>query len=160
MILRQTGGPPATLTSQRAGGWKPRPRPYVITLPPGRSHLGCMTMADWSANPPRRRGWVTLRIVDRDRQWVDDRPLGESCSTGSLDYSPAATGAARPTLAALAEKALQAAPGDLVERAGYRRQRPIEYRLVHGGVVRGLATYRSDGHGGWLLDSVTRCSGD
>jgi hypothetical protein len=158
VMLSQNGGPPATLNSERAGGWKPGPRPFVITLPPGQSHLGCMSMADWNADPPRHHGWVRLRIVDQDRQWVDDRPAGASCSTGSLDYTATATGAAPAMLAALAGKALQASPGDLVERAGYRRQRPIEYRLVRDGVVRGLATYDSDGYGGWLLDSVVRCS--
>jgi hypothetical protein len=158
VILSQTGGLPATLQSEQAGGWKPGPRAFVITLPPGRSHLGCMTMADRNADPPRHRGWVTLRIVDQNGLWVDDRPVGGRCSEGSLDYTATATGAARAELAALAGKALRAAPGDVVERAGYQRQRPIEYRLVHDGMVRGLATYDSDGHGGWLLGSVERCS--
>lgn len=158
VILSQTGGPPATLQSEGAGGWKPGRRAFVITLPPGPSRLGCMTMADWNADPPRHRGWVTLRIVDQNGLWVDDRPVGGRCSEGSLDYTATATGAERAQLAALAGKALHAAPGDVVERAGYRRQRPIEYRLVHDGIVRGLATYDSDGHGGWLLGSVERCS--
>ena len=44
-----------------------------------------------------------------------------------------------------------------MELAGYPRQRPIEYRLVHDGTVTGVARYFDDGHGGWLLDSVTDC---
>ena len=158
VILSQTGGPPATLQSERAGGWKPGRRAFVITLPPGPSRLGCMTMADWNADPPRHRGWVTLRIVDQNGLWVDDRPVGGRCSEGSLDYTATATGAERAQLAALAGKALHAppamswsAPGTAASGrsstgssttasfAGWQRTTPMATR-------------------GWLLGNVERCS--
>src|ERR1700749_4630979 len=44
VISPQPGGPPATLSTDQARGWKPGPKPFVLTLPPGGAHLGCMTM--------------------------------------------------------------------------------------------------------------------
>ena len=158
VILSQQGGAPATLsTDHRAGGWKPGPKPLVLTLPPGSAHLGCMTMADWNANPPRHRGWVTLRVVDQVGRWVDDHTVGAVCRQSSIDYAPSAAGDAESQLGRTARQALGARPGDQVERAGYPRQQPIEYRLVRGGKVVALATYASTGHGRWLLDGVQKC---
>jgi hypothetical protein len=157
VILTQRGGAPATLSTDQAGGWKPGPRPFVVTLPPGRATLGCMTTADWNADPPRHRGWVTLRVVDQDGRWVDDHPIGAACSQSSIDYAPTAAGYSESQLGREARRALSAKPGDAVERAGYPRQQPIEYRLVRDGKVVALATYTSTVHGRWLLDGVRKC---
>ena len=157
VILSQRGGAAATLSTDQAGGWKPGPKPFVVTLPPGRANLGCMTMADWNADPPRHRGWVTLQVVDQDDRWVDDHPVGGSCSQSSIDYAPTAAGHPESQLAREARHALDARPGDDVERAGYPRQQPIEYRLVRDGRVVALARFASDGHGRWLLDGVQKC---
>jgi hypothetical protein len=137
VMLSQTGGRPATLETDQGGGDKPGPKPLVLILPPGRAHLGCMTMADWNVDPPRHRGWVTLRVVDQDKQWVDDRPAGATCSQSSIDYTPTAAGLRLSQLGQDARRALDASPADAVERAGYRRQEPIEYRLVRDGKVVG-----------------------
>ncbi len=157
VILSQQGGAPATLSTDQTGGWKPEPKPFVVTLPPGDAHLGCMTIADWNVDPPRHRGWVTLQVVDQDGRWVDDRPLGGTCSQSSIDYAPTAAGDPESQLARKALQALGARPGDQVERAGYPRQQPIEYRLVRDGTVVALATYASTAHGRWLLDGVQKC---
>jgi hypothetical protein len=157
VMLSQTSGPPATLESDLGGGDKPGPRPLILTLPPGRAHLGCMTMADWNVDPPRHRNWVTLRVVDQDRQWVDDQPAGNTCSQSSIDYAPTATGVPESRLGRDARRALRAKPGDVVERAGYPHQAPIEYRLVRDGRVVELASYASTGHGRWLLEGVEKC---
>ena len=45
-------------------------------------------------------------------------------------------------------------PADAVEWAEYRRQEPIEYRLMRDGKAVALATYASTGHGRWLLEGV------
>src|SRR6478736_6796211 len=145
VLLSQHGGAPATLSTDQAGGWKPGPKPFVLTLPPGSAHLGCMTMADWNADPPRHRAWVTLRVVDADGRWVDDHPVGGTCSQSSIDYAPSAAGDPESKLGRKALQALGARPGDRVERAGYPRQEPIEYRLVRDGKVVALATYASTG---------------
>jgi len=157
VILSQRGGAPATLDTDQAGGWKPGPRPFVVTLPPGGAHLGCMTTADGNADPPRHRGWVSLRVVDQHGQWVDDRPIGEMCSQSSIDYAPTAAGDPESQLGRAARQALGAKPGDEVGRAGYPRQEPIEYRLVRDGRVVALARYASTGHGRWLLEGVQKC---
>jgi hypothetical protein len=158
VIVTQRGGAPATLDSDQGGGWKPRPKPFVLTLPPGREKLGCMSMADWNVDPPRRRGWITLQVVDQDDQWIDDRPVGGTCSQSSIDYAPTAAGVQKSQLGRDARRALEATSGDVVEPAGYPRQRPIEYRLVRDGKVIRLATYAASGHGRWLLDGVQKCS--
>jgi len=157
VILSQKGGAPATLDTDQAGGWKPGPKPFVVTLPPGRANLGCMTMADWNADPPRHRGWVTLRVVDQDGQWVEDHTVGGTCSQSFIDYAPTAAGLRLSQLGRDARRALEASPADAVERAGYRRQEPIEYRLMHDGKAVALATYASTGHGRWLLEGVKKC---
>jgi hypothetical protein len=157
VMLSQTSGPPATLASDLGGGDKPGPRPLTLTLPPGRAHMGCMTMADWNVDPPRHRNWVTLRVVDQDRRWVDDRPAGETCSQSSIDYAPTAAGEPESRLGRDARRTLGAKPGDDVERAGYPGQEPIEYRLVRDGRVVELARYAPTGHGRWLLEGVQKC---
>ena len=157
VMLSQAGGAPATLETDQGGGDKPRSTPLVLTLPPGRASLGCMTMADWNVDPPRRRGWVTLRVVDQDDRWVDDHPVGGGCSQSSIDYAPTAAGDPESQLGRDARRALEASSGDVVERAGYPRQEPIEYRLVRDGTVVALATYASAGHGRWLLEGVQKC---
>ncbi len=157
VILSQHGGAPATLDTDQAGGWKPGPKPFVLTLPPGDARLGCMTMADWNVDPPRHRAWVTLRVVDQDDQWVDDQPAGGTCSQSSIDYAPTAAGDPKSHLGRDARRAMEATSGDVVERAGYPRQEPIEYRLVRDGKVVALARYASTGHGRWLLDGVQKC---
>jgi hypothetical protein len=116
-----------------------------------------MTMADWNADPPRHRGWVTLRVVDQDGQWVDDHTVGETCSQSSIDYAPTAAGDPESQLGRVARQALGARPGDQVERAGYPRQQPIEYRLVRDGNVVALATFASTVHGRCLLEGVQKC---
>ncbi len=157
VMLSQTDGPPATLDTDQGGGDKPGPKPLVLILPPGRANLGCMTMADWNVDPPRHRGWVTLRVVDQDGQWVDDHTVGAACSQSFIDYAPTAAGDPESQLARRAREALDAGPGDEVERAGYPRQQPIEYRLVRDGSVVALARFASTGHGGWLLQGVQKC---
>ncbi len=157
VMLSQTDGPPATLDSDQGGGDKPGPKPLVITFPPGGAHLGCMTRADWNADPPRHRGWVTLSVIDQDKQWVDDQPAGGTCSQSSIDYAPTVAGYRESQLGRDARRALEASPTDVVERAGYPRQEPIEYRLVRDGRVVALATYASTGHGRWLLEGVQKC---
>ena len=157
VMLSQAGGAPATLETDQGGGDKPGPKPLVLTLPPGRASLGCMTMADWNVDPPRHRGWVTLRVVDQDDRWVDDHPVGGGCSQSSVDYAPTAAGDPESQLGRDARGALEASPGDVVERAGYPRQEPIEYRLVRDGTVVALATYASAGQGRWLRDGVQKC---
>jgi hypothetical protein len=157
VVLSQQGGAPATLDTDQAGGWKPGPKPLVVTLPPGSATLGCMTMADWNADPPRHRGWVTLRVVDQDGRWVDDHAVGAVCSQSSVDYGPTTAGDPESQLARKARQALAARPGDEVDRAGYPRQRPIEYRLVRDGKVVALATYASTDHGLWMLEGVQKC---
>ncbi len=157
VMLSQTGGAPATLETDRGGGDKPCSKPLVLTLPPGRANMGCMTMADWNQDPPRHRAWVTLRVVDQGGQWVDDQPAGGTCSQSSIDYAPTATGYRESQLGHDARGALQASPADEVERAGYPRQQPIEYRLVRAGRVIALARYASNGHGRWLLEGVQKC---
>ena len=137
VMLSQTGGPPVTLETDRGGGDKPGPRALVLTLPPGRANLGCMTMADWNVDPPRHRGWVTLGVIDQDEQWVDDQPAGGTCSErppSTTRRPPQATGNSQ--LGRDARRALEASPADVVERAGPSpaRQR-IEYRLVRDGRV-------------------------
>ncbi len=157
VMLSQTGGAPATLETDQGGGDKPGPKPLVLILPPGRAHLGCMTMADWNVDPPRHRGWVTLQVVDQDKQWVDDNTVGGTCSQSSIDYAPTAAGDPESQLGRVARRALGAGAGDEVERAGYPRQRPIEYRLVRDGSVVALARFASTGHGRWLLEGVQKC---
>jgi hypothetical protein len=157
VLLSQTDGPPATLETDQGGGDKPGPKALVLTLPPGRGNLGCMTVADWNVDPPRHRGWVTLGVIDQDEQWVDDQPAGGTCSESSIDYAPTAAGFRESQLGRDARRALEASPADVVERAGYPRQRPIEYRLVRDGRVVALATYASTGHGRWLLEGVQKC---
>ncbi len=157
VMLSQSGGPPATLESGQGGGAKPGPKPLVLILPPGSANLGCMTMADWNADPPRHRGWVTLRVVDQDEHWVDDHPAGGTCSQSFIDYAPTAAGDPKSQLGRDARSALEATPGDVVERAGYPRQQPIEYRLVRDARVVALARYASTGHGRWLLEGVQKC---
>jgi hypothetical protein len=157
VILSQQGGAPATLSTDQAGGWQPGPKPFVLTLPPGDARLGCMTMADWNADPPRHRAWVTLQVVDPDGRWVDDHPVGGGCSQSFIDYAPTAAGDPESQLARKARQALGATPGDQVERAGYPRQQPIEYRLVRDGNVVALARFASTRPGRWLLEGVQKC---
>jgi hypothetical protein len=157
VLLSQTDGPPAALETDQGGGDKPGPRTLVLTLPPGRGNLGCMTMADGNVDPPSHRGWVTLGVIDQHEQWVDDQPAGGTCSESSIDYAPTAAGYRESQLGRDARRALEASPADVVERAGYPRQRPIEYRLVRDGRVVALATYASTGHGRWLLEGVQKC---
>ncbi len=157
VILSQESGAPATLDTDQAGGWKPGPKPFVVTLPPGSANLGCMTKADWNAHPPRHPAWVTLRVVDQDGRWVDDRPVGRTCSQSSIDYAPTAAGDPESQLGRDARQALDAGPADEIERAGYSRQRPIEYRLVRDGKVVALARFASTRPGRWLLEGVQKC---
>ena len=157
VMLRQQSGAPATLSTDEGGGWKPGEE-IVLTTPPGAVRMGCMTDADWNADPPAHRGWVTLDVSDPDRIWVDDRTVGGVCSGSAIDYGENARGRPLGELPADARKAFRSVePDDVVELAGYPRQQPIEYRLVHDGAVTGVARYFDDGHGGWLLDGVTDC---
>jgi hypothetical protein len=96
-------------------------------------------------------------VIDQDEQWVDDQPAGGTCSESSIDYAPTAAGYRESQLGRDARRALEASPADVVERAGYPRQQPIEYRLVRDGRVVALATYASTGHGRWLLEGVQKC---
>jgi hypothetical protein len=114
-------------------------------------------MADWNQDPPRHRGWVILRVVDQDGQWVDDQPAGGTCSQSSIDYAPTAAGYPRSQLGRDARTALQASPADMLERTGYPRQQPIEYRLVRDGKVIALARYASNRRGRRLLAGVQKC---
>jgi hypothetical protein len=157
VMLSQTGGAPATLETNQGGGDKPGPKPLVLILPPGRANLGCMTTADWNADPPRHRGWVALRVADQDDRWVDDHPAGGTCSQSFIDYAPTAAGDPRSQLGRDARTALDASPTDVVERAGYPKQEPIEYRLVRDGRVVALARFASTGPGRWLLEGVQKC---
>ena len=100
---------------------------------------------------------MTLWVVDQDDRWVDDHPVGGGCSQSSIDYAPTAAGDPESQLGRDARRALEASSGDVVERAGYPRQEPIEYRLVRDGTVVALATYASAGHGRWLLEGVQKC---
>ena len=157
VMLSQAGGAPATLETDQGGGDKPGPKPLVLTLPPGRASLGCMTMADWNVDPPRHRGWVTLRVVDQDDRWVDDHPVGGGCSQSSIDYAPTAAGDPESQLGRDARGAVESAPGTAAECGGATRQESIEYRLVRDGTVVALATYASAGRGRWLLEGVQKC---
>jgi hypothetical protein len=155
--LRQRSGVPATLSTDQGGGWKPG-EDIVLTAPPGGVRMGCMTDADWNADPPDDSGWVTLDVRDPDHLWVDDRTVGDTCSGSAIDYGSEARGVSPDDLPADARKAFKGVePGDVVGPAGYPRQQPIEYRLVHDGAVRALAHYSDDGHGGWLLSGVNDC---
>ena len=157
--LRQQSGDPATLSSDEGGGWKPGER-IVLTAPPGRVRMGCMTDADWNTDPPDVSGWVTLHVDDADHLWVDDRTVGDTCSgsASSGDYGMEARGVPLGELPADARKAFGSVePDDIVEPAGYPRQQQVEYRLVHDGEVRAVAHYFDDGHGGWLLNGVDDC---
>ena len=119
-----------------------------------------MTDADWNADPPDHSGWVTLHVDDADKIWVDDRTVGDTCTGSAIDYAANSRGVSLGDLPADARRAFDGVePDDVVELAGYPRQQPIEYRLVHDGAVRGIARYFDDGHGGWLLDGLDDCRG-
>lgn len=157
--LRQRSGARATLSTDQGGGWKPGEH-IVMSEPPGDLRMGCMTNADWNADPPDHSGWVTLHVDDVDHLWVDDRTVGDTCTGSAIDDAANSRGVSLGDLPAAARKAFDGVePDDVVELAGYPRQRPIEYRLVHDGAVRGIARYFDDGHGGWLLDGVDDCRG-
>jgi hypothetical protein len=155
--LRHQSGDPATLSTDQGGGWKPGDD-IVLTAPPGDVRMGCMTDADWNADPPDQRGWVALHVDDPDHVWVDDRTVGDRCSGSAIDYGAEARGVPLAELPASAHKAFHdVQPDDVVGPAGYPRQQPVEYRLVHDGEVRAVARYFDDGHGGWLLEGVDDC---
>jgi len=136
--LRQLSGDPATLSTDTGGGGKPGER-IVLTSAPDATRMGCMTDADWNADPPAHRGWVTLQVHDQRGLWVDDRPATAQCSSAIYDYDTSAPGTPESDLAEFVGRHFRIGPGETVERAGYPDQRPIEYRLVRDGVVVGVA---------------------
>ena len=154
--LRQESGDPATLSTDTGGGGKPGER-IVLTGAPDATHMGCMTDADWNADPPAHRGWVTLQVHDQRGLWVDDRPAPAQCSSAIYDYDTSAPGTPESDLAELVARHFKVGPGETVERAGYPEQRPIEYRLVRDGVVVGVAQFTPSTTSGWLIESVTDC---
>ena len=136
----------------------------MVTDPARPCPNGCMTDADWNTDPPDHSGWVTLHVDDADHLWVDDRTARErhlllsAARLSSGDYTLEARGVPLGELPADARKAFGSVePDDIVEPAGYPRQQPVEYRLVHDGEVRAVAHYFDDGHDGWLLDGVDDC---
>lgn len=154
--LRQRSGAPATLSTDDGGGLKPGDQ-IILTTPPGAMRMGCMTDADWNADPPAHRGWVTLHVHDPDGSWVDDRPAPTRCTSAIYDFDMNARGAPETRLPEFVARRFHLGPGETVERAGYPAQRPIEYRVVDDGRIVGVAQFIPSNTSGWLMESYTDC---
>ncbi len=163
-----TAGRPLTYSVEspraggRGGGVPAEGGEVVVTFPPGRLMLACFD-AESDVDPsevPR----AELEVVDVLGVWTPS-VLSSNCKktvATHADYGAGAKGEvgapAEIVRAAFDERAVHR-PDDIVEAAGYPDQEQPAVRLARKGETVAVVELASDGEGGWLVSTVTACTG-
>ena len=124
---------------------------------PGLVQVRCLPE---DADPGDKKGYVSLRIVDREGLWVSPELDCEGAvGAGVSDYAGGAAGEkGDPVHIAKRQLAGKLRPGDIVERAGYPNSSTRLVRVVRDGRTTMTVEYEPDGQGGWLSTTTTACS--
>ena len=121
------------------------------TMPPGDIRIWC------GPTDPTESDWVAIRVVDPVGIYVSTQLVCPSVTSGVLDYGLGAQGQ-RGDPVVIAREALRGLrPGDTVEPAGYPVTSERSVRIMRGGEIAAVGTYRGDGNGGWLLSTTAIC---
>jgi hypothetical protein len=134
----------------------------VVALPPGRLTVACFD-PESDVDPsdvPRE----SLEVVDVVGLWTPsflDSSCKSTVSTHS-DYGADASGelgAPAEIARAFLEERGVLRPDDTVEAAGYPEQEEAVVRLARGAETVAVVELAGDGEGGWLVSTVTSCTG-
>ena len=127
----------------------------VWPVPPGIVGIRCRTFDP--GDPP----WVKVEVVDPAGFYVPDKvTCAGTVANGSFDFIEGAQGEAGDPVDLTRRRYPGIRAGDVVERAGYAVPGEQKVRVVRDGVVEIVATYQSDGAGGWLAVSDEVCQDD
>jgi hypothetical protein len=141
-----------------AGAGRNAPRggsEHVLDAPPGPLEIGCYTDRDALESDLQ-----TLRVEDPSGIYRSTELDCAVTVNGVSDYVAGATGEAGDPVD-LARERLDQVTGlrddDTVEVAGYPADVIPTVRLVRDDRVLATITYRPDGQGGWLEETLSRC---
>jgi hypothetical protein len=136
------------------GGADPGERKEVVLeIPPGDADVSCVLGSKGGIDTSPI---ADLRVADPAGTYIR---IGMDCpmSSQSPDHAPGAVGF-RDDPAEVARQHLSGLEyDDAVERAGYPSSEQPIVRVVRNGDVVAVATFMSDGRGGWLMDSLRVC---
>ena len=127
----------------------------VWQLPPGRASVSCSLVSDGGTDTSPV---ADLRVEDPTGSYV---PVGMTCPRTAMVSAdvPGATGVQGDTVEISKQHLAGLEYDDAVERAGYPDSELPVVRVVRGGDVVATATFRSDGDGGWLVETLDVCAG-
>ena len=126
----------------------------VRAVPIGVARIWCGPPAASEAD------WISIEVLDPSGFYIPDKvECGSEAVNGSIDYVEGAKGRKGDPVAIARQQITGLRAGDEVGRAGYRRSDAPEVRVVRDGKVVAVATYASDGAGGWLIGDTTACTG-
>jgi hypothetical protein len=123
----------------------------VEAIPPGDAHISCVVASKSGIDTAPM---ADLRVADPAGSYV---PIGMVCPMTSQPTKDAnafpgdAVEVARQHLSGLEYD-------DAVERAGYPEAKEPIVRVVRNGDVVAMATFRNDGRGEWLVDTLVTCA--
>ena len=123
----------------------------LLGIPPGDAHVSCVVASKSGIDTAPM---ADLRVVDPSGSYIPidmDCPMSSQATQDATGFGGDPVDVARQHLSGLEYD-------DAVERAGYPLgDRPI-VRVRRNGDVVAMATFRDDGQGGWLVDSLVTCA--
>jgi hypothetical protein len=126
----------------------------ALRIPPGPTLIRCVDPADPAGDVKN----VGLEVVDPDGVWT---PTSFDCPevvTGSPLYTSDAKGQAGDPVELARQHFQGLLPTDVVELAGYADEGDPIVRVVRDGATIATIEYFQAQDGGWLEDSVSRCT--
>jgi hypothetical protein len=127
-------------------------------VPPGEAKVRCL---DAEQNSGSHEGYVPLEVVDQDGVWGPDQIQcdGDAGVVGHADYVPGAEGPhGDPVDIFRAAHTEDLQPGDEVRPGAYPDSQSPKVSVIRSGIVVAVAEYYSDGSGGWLESTYSKCA--
>ena len=124
----------------------------LVPIPPGDARFRCQTLTD-DLDPGDPGGWASFEVLEPPGWVSTDLGCAEGGVIGNLDHAPDAEGVSDPEA-----DAREKAEGAEVVQAGYATAEEISFVAFDGDDPVMVLTYHSDGNGGWLLNTTSRCS--
>jgi hypothetical protein len=128
-------------------------------VPPGDVLVTCWDFRGQPALPKDPDEFVTLAVVDEDGIWTSPNlDCGDAgWVTGTGDYGEGAKGVVGDPVDLAKDHFQGLRATDLVRSVGYPQEEQPVVGVVRDGTTIATAEYLSDGEGGWLLSTVSRC---